>query len=629
MPAGFPDYQPFDVPVQILSGGTGSTTGSIAGPGALTFAAGGSNKSVTLIPSGTGLVVANGPLLVGVNVASPAFSTGERARVQGARAGNLVYQSLRNSEATGSAGIVWWDETGSVIRGVIRADAATSGLSFGHNVAGGDLTINAAGAVTIGTLALTNPLPVASGGTGTATPSLVAGTGIEITGSWPNQTVTNTSPASALGDPVTVAHGGTGTATPSLVAGTGISISGSWPNQTVTNTSNYATLADPLPVAHGGTGTATPALVAGANITITGSWPAHTIALTSPLTGVIVLGDGAGTEELHINGGAANWRLVAFETAASPRWYIIVEGTAESGGNAGSDFVLCRYGDGGGYLGVAAFVRRSDGQVGIGNNNPAKQLDVTGDVRASLQLISTVATGTAPLAVTSTTEVANLRAATATDLAAGSILAVAKGGWGSADGSYAQTMKPTVASGTPHLDLLTSGESQPTVRLQRRAILFGPGGDVAPHIQLYHPIPFFVRLREYSDDPAQNEALVFAIDAHATAGKEATLCLHRGEEANGEYLDISNNGYSTDSNYHFVIQKRGTGSFRPFVFQFSDGTTVTDSFHVLTSPLGVVQFAQPVQVLNVAEYADNAAAVAAGLAVGTLYRTADVVKIVH
>jgi len=36
------------------------------------------------------------------------------------------------------------------------------------------------------------PLPVADGGTGTASPGLVAGSGISITGTWPNQTVTNT-----------------------------------------------------------------------------------------------------------------------------------------------------------------------------------------------------------------------------------------------------------------------------------------------------------------------------------------------------------------------------------------------------------------------------------------------------
>jgi hypothetical protein len=36
---------------------------------------------------------------------------------------------------------------------------------------------------------LSAPLPIASGGTGTAAPSLVAGPGIAITGSWPNQTI--------------------------------------------------------------------------------------------------------------------------------------------------------------------------------------------------------------------------------------------------------------------------------------------------------------------------------------------------------------------------------------------------------------------------------------------------------
>lgn len=42
------------------------------------------------------------------------------------------------------------------------------------------------------TTAVTGQLPVANGGTGTSTPSLVAGTGISISGSFPNQTVTST-----------------------------------------------------------------------------------------------------------------------------------------------------------------------------------------------------------------------------------------------------------------------------------------------------------------------------------------------------------------------------------------------------------------------------------------------------
>jgi len=49
---------------------------------------------------------------------------------------------------------------------------------------------------TTGTAAnVTGVVAVANGGTGTATPSLVAGTGISVTGSFPNQTITNTTPA--------------------------------------------------------------------------------------------------------------------------------------------------------------------------------------------------------------------------------------------------------------------------------------------------------------------------------------------------------------------------------------------------------------------------------------------------
>ncbi|MGH9717623.1 MAG: hypothetical protein ACRD4R_12980 [Candidatus Acidiferrales bacterium] len=81
-----------------------------------------------------------------------------------------------------------------------------------------------------------------------------------------------------------IAHGGTGTDSPALTAGTGIDITGSWPGNTITNSSHYASLADPLPVAHGGTGTDSPALTAGSNIDITGTWPANTIAVASAPT---------------------------------------------------------------------------------------------------------------------------------------------------------------------------------------------------------------------------------------------------------------------------------------------------------------------------------------------------------
>lgn len=70
------------------------------------------------------------------------------------------------------------------------------------------LTIDTTG-ITISVAQITGVLPIANGGTGTAIPSLVAGTGISISGSWPNQTVTNTSV--------------TGGTVQSIVAGTGLS----------------------------------------------------------------------------------------------------------------------------------------------------------------------------------------------------------------------------------------------------------------------------------------------------------------------------------------------------------------------------------------------------------------------
>jgi hypothetical protein len=59
----------------------------------------------------------------------------------------------------------------------------------------------------------------------------------------------------------------------------------------------------------------------------------------------------------------------------------------------------------------SSMVIQSSGNVGIGTTSPGVKLDVNGgNVRTTNQLVSTVATGTAPLAVSSTTLVSNLNA---------------------------------------------------------------------------------------------------------------------------------------------------------------------------------------------------------------------------
>jgi hypothetical protein len=110
------------------------------------------------------------------------------------------------------------------------------------------------------TTGVTGLLPVANGGTATATPSIVAGTNVTVTGTWPNQTI--------------AASGGVGTVTSVALSGgtTGLTVSGS-----PITSSGTITVDGTLAVANGGTGVSNnPAM------TVTGS---GNFAYTRTLTG--------------------------------------------------------------------------------------------------------------------------------------------------------------------------------------------------------------------------------------------------------------------------------------------------------------------------------------------------------
>jgi hypothetical protein len=297
------------------------------------------------------------------------------------------------------------------------------------------------GAVDLGqAAAVTGLLPVAHGGTGTATPSLVEGSGISITGSWPNQTVTNTSPASALGDPVTVAHGGTGTATGSIT-GTGA-----------------------LTFAAGGTDQ---------NVTLTPSGVGYTV-----LNGSVGVGTATpfGAFEIYSAGAAGAKGWIYFRAnaqgAVNPDASVIYGlcfAWNPSGGYGESQIL---YGTGAGSAPRLEF-GRWDGTT--------KTIDLR---LQNGQLISYLATGTAPLAVTSTTLVTNLNADLVDGVHISLPLSVANGGTGTATPSLvagsnivitgtwpAQTVAvsatPSFTSLTVNGDLSisTDGSSQATPRV--------------------------------------------------------------------------------------------------------------------------------------------------------------------
>jgi hypothetical protein len=95
------------------------------------------------------------------------------------------------------------------------------------------------------TTGVTGLLPVANGGTGTATPALVAGTNVTITGSWPNQTINSTA-----------SGGGSGTVT-SVAATVPAFLSVAGSPITTTGTLAITLSGTALPVLNGGTGVTT------------------------------------------------------------------------------------------------------------------------------------------------------------------------------------------------------------------------------------------------------------------------------------------------------------------------------------------------------------------------------------
>lgn len=288
-----------------------------------------------------------------------------------------------------------------LVQGSTTKQVTVSNLLTAANL-GTPTAINLTNATNVPVNQATGTLAVAHGGTGTTTPSIVAGTNIAVTGTWPNQTISATGAAAGdvtgpssstdnavvrfdnttgkviqnsgviindfgevtvgvwKGSEVTVPYGGTGASTLSgILKGNGQSAIGSavagtdyvapggalgTPSSgTATNLTGLPLttgVTGTLPVANGGTGTTTPSLVAGTNVTITGTWPNQTIAATG--------GGGGGGSVTDVSVVSANGLAGTVATSTTTPAITLSttvtgvvkgNGTALSAATAGTDYV--------------------------------------------------------------------------------------------------------------------------------------------------------------------------------------------------------------------------------------------------------------------------------------------------
>lgn len=254
---------------------------------------------------------------------------------------------LVGEKLTYTHGSAWQvlDNTGNLKTVVL----STSGVnSFSAGSTGLTPSTATTGAVTLG-----GTLAVASGGTGTSSPSLVAGTNVSITGTWPNQTVNSTATGSVTSVTATSPVASSGGATPD------ISLSASYgdtQNPYASKTANYV-----LAAPNGAAGVPTfralvtadiPALsyvssVSGTsgNITSTGGFT----PIINLASGIVAAGTTGSVTAIPVITVDTYGRVTSITTAANPQGTVTsVTGTSpvvSSGGATPAISLATAYGD--------------------------------------------------------------------------------------------------------------------------------------------------------------------------------------------------------------------------------------------------------------------------------------------
>lgn len=201
---------------------------------------------------------------------------------------------------------------------------------------------NASGAPSFGAVSLTADvsgiLPVANGGTGTASPGLVAGTNVTITGSWPNQTINSSGGGgSSTGSGV---DGGAGqvTVTASCTLGAAASFCGGSANNHAIRNLITGTLAGSITVtldsiANVGVGQS-PVCFDDSAVNGSGWTASHTVTITANASDAIGGGSAGGSVGPFTSAGSG----ICFRPTATHNWTVEASSTAAVGNCSANNF---------------------------------------------------------------------------------------------------------------------------------------------------------------------------------------------------------------------------------------------------------------------------------------------------